>query len=286
MPRDGAIQFDPREHRFVIRINQSNWPKTSPRMDSFEDEYSPELSMYYRSRFTYTHEFAHRFFFISEGSAWQRAIDIATQGVQSETRRFAIRNLSNYEETLCNRIAGDVLVPGAHLVRILGDPIRKVDGLHVALRRASHEFRVSQECLLVRIRRAVLNSQMSCPPNLCIFVITNSDRKGGEGRSRRDLRIREAIMPTQIRGVRVKALFPCLAIRNLGKELLFSAEAALASKTGSRPSPVNLCIALANSEEAGVVATRLTGWTSRLYSGTEEQESAEGLLLWGLLDPV
>ena len=286
MPRDGAIQFDPLEQRFVIRINQSNWPNTSSRAVSNGDECSPELSMYYRSRFTYAHEFAHRFFFVSKDSAWQRAIDIATQGVQSDARRIAIRNLSNYEETLCNRIAGDVLVPETHLVRILGDSLGEIDGLHLALRRASHKFRVSMECLLVRIKRAILHSHLSCPPNLCIFVVTRSDRKGGEARSRRVLRIREAIMPINLFGVKVKGLFPGLAIRNLGQEALSTAEALLASGLGSDPSPVDLKITLATAGGTGLIAPRLTGWASRLYSGGDAQEQVDGLLLWGLLEPA
>lgn len=286
MPRDGAIQFDTREGRFVIRINQRISQNTSSRMDANEDRVFPDLSLYYRSRFTYAHEFAHRFFFVSADSAWRRAIDLATQGLQSDVHRTAIRNLSNYEETLCNRIAGDTLVPETHLIRVLGDALGKLDGLHLALRRTAHIFRVSQECLLVRIRRALLHSRLTCPPNLCILVVTSSDRKGGEGRSRRDLRIREAIMPTQMSGVRVSALFPGLAIRNLGQEALFAAEAVLASELGGCPSPVSLQINLATKDDNEVIAPRLTGWASRIYAGDAAQEQADGLLLWGLIEAV
>ena len=286
MPRDGAMRFDPREGRFVIRINPSGWKYANSRMDADEDRCFPDLSLDSRSRFTYAHEFAHRFFFVSADSAWRRAIDLATQGLQSDAHRKAVRNLSNYEETLCNRIAGDVLVPETHLIHVLSDTLGKLDGLNLALRGSSKTFRVSQECLLVRIRRAVLHSRLSCPPNLCIFVITRSDRKGGEGRSRRDLRIRESIMPTQISGVRVSAPFPGLAMRNLGQEALSTAEAVLAPESGSYPSPISLKITLSTADGTDSLAPRLTGWASRLYSGGEAQEQADGLLLWGLIEPV
>lgn len=284
--REGAIQFDAREDKFVIRINQSRPPNTIPRAFDYDDEISPELSLLYRSRFTYAHEFAHRFFFVQADSAWRRALDIATQDLDEDKRRVAFRNLYNYEEMLCNRIAGDVLVPEAHLLRILGNCLGEIDGLHLDLRKASYAFRVSQECLLVRIKRAVLDSQMSCPPNLCILLITRSDRKGGESRARRDLRIRESIMPAQMSGVSVKKLFTGLALRNLGHEALSASEAAVASKPGSYPSPVNLTIDLASSDGSGVIKTRLTGWIRCLYSGHEGRSAAEGLLLWGLLDSV
>ena len=284
MPRNGSIQFDALEDKFVIRINQSNGQNTRSGMDGYENRNLPDLSIFYRSRFTYAHEFAHRFFFVPENSRWQRAIDITTQGLKSDARRAAIRNLSNYEESLCNRIAGDVLVPESHLLRILGDSLEDIDGFHLTLRSASHTFKVSQECLLVRIKRAILHLQLHCPPNLCIFVIANSDRKGGEGRSRKELRIQESILPTRVLGVKVKAPFPGLAVRNLGQEAFTTAETAIASASRTSPLPVDLNLNLATSDGTGMIAPRLKGWSSALYSGGGG--SAGGLLLWGLLDSV
>lgn len=286
MPKDGAIQFDPSEGRFVIRINQTFSRSANSLMDFEEDHYFPDLSLYYRSRFTYAHEFAHRFFFVSAASAWQRAIDIATQGLQSDVRRIAIRSLSNYEETLCNRIAGDILVPETHLIRVFGGALWKLDTLHLALRNSAHTFRVSQECLLVRLKRALLHSQLSGPPNLCIFAVIRSDRKGGETRARHELRIREAILPSKISGAKVSSVFPGLALRNLGQEALSTAEAILASETKGYRLPINFQITLATTGGTDLITTRLMGWASHLYSDGGAQEKAKGLLIWGLLEPV
>lgn len=286
MPRDGAIQFDALEGKFVIRINQGMEYNSGYRIESDEDRSFPDLSLYYRSRFTYAHEFAHRFFFVSTDSRWRRAIDIVTQGLQRDALRSAIRNLSNYEESLCNRVAGDVLVPETHLVRVFGDALGTLGGLHQTLRRAAHAFRVSQECMLVRIKRAVLNAQLICPSNLCIFIVTRSDHKGGGARSRRDLRIREAVMPTEISGVRIRSIFPGLAIRNLGQGVLSTAEAVLLSSPGSQPQPIDLEISLATADGISAISPRLTGWASQLYTRGGGREFADGLLLWGLLKPV
>ena len=190
---------------------------------------------------------------------WHRAIDIATRGLHSDARQKGIRNLSAYEEILCNRIAGDVLVPEEHLIRILGNSLAQIDYIHLALRSASHEFRVSLECLLIRINRAILDDQLSYPENLCVLIITNSDRKGGESRSRRDLRIRETIMPRRLLGVRIKALFPGLAVRNLGQEVVSTLEAAMAPESGKNPSTVNLSLSLATPDGSSVT-TKISGW--------------------------
>lgn len=286
MPRDGAIQFESSENRFVIRINQSNWTSINPKLDSQDNETTPEISLLYRSRFTYAHEFAHRFFFLPKACDWQRAVVTATEGLPDDERRVAFRNLYNYEETLCNRIAGDVLVPESHLVRILGDSLGKIETLHLALRKASYEFRVSQECILVRIGRAIHNSIINSPPNLCIFLITKSEHKGGHSRSRTDLRVREAILPKKVLGVKVNVPFAGLAIRNLGQEALSIAEATVASEPGSNSFPANLTINLVRADRSGLIATRLTGWSRRLYPGKGGQTTAEGLLLWGLLNSV
>ena len=93
-------------------------------------------------------------------------------------------------------------------------------------------------------------------------------------------------MPTQMFGVRVKPLFAGLALRNLGKEALFTAEAALLSEAGIPPSPVKFNLTFVTSDGNGVISQELAGWTSRMYSGGEGREQADGLLLWGLIDSV
>ena len=93
-------------------------------------------------------------------------------------------------------------------------------------------------------------------------------------------------MPAELFGMKVKGLFPGLALRNLGQEAISNAEALLTSGLGSGPIPVDFKISLAIAGGTDVITPRLTGWTSRLYSSGEGRKQNNGLLLWGLIESV
>src|SRR6266849_4325037 len=95
-----GITFNAADRQFVITLRRM--PDVAA---SGESRFSRRL------RFTYAHEFVHRFFFVPDGDEWIRAAGRASRRFAGIDRLKATRLLHGLEERLCNRLAGKLLMP-------------------------------------------------------------------------------------------------------------------------------------------------------------------------------
>lgn len=290
--REGTIEFDLVRQEFIIRLNKRR-QQLSGKVSQAEQSgrASPaDLQLNYRGRFTYAHEFAHRFFFVQADEGWVRAIELTAQETPRELRPQVLKTLHKLEEELCNRIAGDVLVPKAELVSVFRDRLdaeqyKRLAEFFQLVRRASSLFRVSHECILVRLERAIRQGHLEYPKNLCVLLVRVSDRKVG-GRSRWDFRVRESIIPVEISGVKIERVFPGIAVQNLGAEFRSFAESFLNLGSQREIHAVEIPLMLRERGSTGNVKVRLKGWSVALPTAHDGQYEEKGFLLWGALDGI
>jgi hypothetical protein len=145
---DGHIDYEKRGERFVITLC-TPCPERPLREQPFRT----------RMRFTYAHEVAHRFFFVSERGTWTRARDVVTSSLPPAEELRQKVTLGRIEESLCNSIARRVLIPDQALHDLdLDDWFREGIGFIHSLTMTAKRFGVSRDCLLVRLQLKPVNS--------------------------------------------------------------------------------------------------------------------------------
>jgi hypothetical protein len=208
--RDGELVYSQESGFFLIRLNQkyrgATWLLTGDDVKGIET-----FERLGRGRFSYAHEFGHRFFYVRAGSTWERAQVLAVARESDPQKRLRdLHTLHGIEERACDNIAGELLVPTDILASRVGSSLKGeqssgVPDIHQVAVRVSQEFKVSYECALVRLERAIRHRAIPCASCACALLIVWSDRKGTParkcaGRSRPDFRIRVAILPDELDG--------------------------------------------------------------------------------------
>lgn len=139
---DGELTFEVPPGEFVIRLCRGD---TASRK---------EVQSQARMRFTYAHEFAHRFFYVECDGKMERALTVVTRKLEvAEGMRQQI-TLRNVEEGLCNRIARRLLVPDEFLVQHCPviDWLKHGESFFAKLSAAARALGISRDCLLVRLQ--------------------------------------------------------------------------------------------------------------------------------------
>lgn len=248
-PHDGEIRFDEGADAFVIRLcSQHNaWPM--------------------RQRFTYAHEFAHRFFFIRTTEGWCRAQDLAFEdsATTNSERLKARRVLREFEEGLCNTIARRVLLPDdfvatqCDLDRWFDDAKTFASRLDEAARRAG----VSRQTLLVRLSGSL---PANYPKSRYAFTLEVSQgtmvMRGAE-----KLRAGAGIFPGP--NLRNKVLYPGADIEALSPGTLTLFSDVMTSK---RREAAALTLPIRDKDGEGV-SILLDGWCRRM--------NVKQMLVWG-----
>jgi hypothetical protein len=138
---DGEITFQQPPGEFVIKL--CNADGNSLRARAAEP----------RMRFTYAHEFAHRFFFVHVGDKWERALHVVTSNLDTAERMRHRITLRRIEEGLCNRIARRLLIPDEFLdVNWPADWLSEGEKFFDLLSVVAGSLGVSRDCLLVRLQ--------------------------------------------------------------------------------------------------------------------------------------
>ena len=282
---EGRITFDEVQRQFVITLNSRyEEPLREPTKDrAAPNEQSSALLL--RGRFTYAHEVAHRLCFVSNETGWERAVDVATKGIDQMERLRATRKLASFEEWLCNSVAGNVLIPGDVLNAKVGAHFPSTsfpgdESFYRALYSIAMELLVSRECLLRRINLAIQRRTIAASDGFSLMLISHTDRTP-RGRSYWRSRVRMAIMPSSVGGISISSLAG-VEIHMLGPEaskvIGCLQESALRYPHGK----LETWLTLPSSRRVKrppQVSVRLVGWWQDFGPG--ENGSYRDLLIWG-----
>jgi hypothetical protein len=213
---DGRIDFVREGNKFIITIQG---PAPPARINNaLFDDFNHSDDLIARQRFTYAHEMAHRFFYVStEDDGWVRALSVAAADATPGTRNEQLRRLIKREEAACNTIARTVLVPPVLLAELFGGSLSSQPSsmFLVALRRLAKTFRVSEECALIRIQQASDEGTLALRSGFCCFLLSESSRVGAGQRARRGLRLKISLL--SVGGQLLRSPFPGIQAHNLGE---------------------------------------------------------------------
>lgn len=245
---DGEIEFVPDMGTFVIRLCSSDDSSTM------------------RQRFTYAHEFAHRFFFVRTTEGWKRALDITLEESEPAARLRARRILKGIEEALCNSIARRVLIPDEFIASHchLHDWFESGETFSERLEASAKRVGVSRQALLIRIHGALPESERRDRYAFTLeYSKGNMTRRGAE-----KLRIGSGLFPSTNVVEFGRVLYPGADIGSLspGAQSIFLEQIA-----NPKRYPSALQLPLRN--KAGKVEMLLDGWCKRI--------SSKQLFLWG-----
>jgi hypothetical protein len=204
---DGEISFDRGRGRFVIKMRRPDKEMTAVEMGKSS-----------RYRFTYAHEVAHRFFFVQQADGgWSRALDCATENLDTAARLREKVMLSRLEESLCNRIAGRLLIPDRFVAERCNFDAWVSSGpnFYRYLKAAASDCAASPGTLLIRLSR----SKKSSPSRTgtCAMIV---DRSAGPpaSRGRYTWRVTCASMPRDVNREET-GFYPHLEVESFGSEL-------------------------------------------------------------------
>jgi hypothetical protein len=286
---EGRLHFDQAQNRFVITLGMNGatcWSHDTGELFNGVRAACEDPLLTRRLRFTYAHEVAHRFCFFKEEEQWTRALKAAVLNESSvpvtDRRRLELR-----EEHLCNRVAGRLLVPRNILReffdhRMSGSTDSSFFDFHQEIKRAADLFDVSQDCLLVQLQKAAERGQVDLPPNLCAFSLRFSDRTGPNLRATRALRIQIALLPSHVGGVRLRRIFPGLAVRHLGPSVTSWITDLAKSDIKTRSGELKVPLVLqTNCDGHSTQDFKFSGWWKSNYR--TKQNIPEALLMWGFI---
>ena len=297
LSHDGELEYSKADRKFFIYLSERyRRSAASERQDRlYGDDGGTELRG--RARFTYAHEFCHRFFFAELQGGWVRAAAAVTKrrpGVPDGALLF--KTLTDIEERICNRLAGDILLPSDELLSRLRHleicPAWAAEAdLGEILSAVSRDFLVSRECAFVRLERVVREKAIATGPGLVALRLSWSGRKGqsgpgSSGRSRSAIRVTSSVWPDTVSGLEIRGLYPGIAAANLGDDLLNFAQSKLAADISEGPNgTVDLQVSLhprGGADLARHLKARLRGrWTS---SHGPQNFRIPSLFIWGRLE--
>jgi hypothetical protein len=270
-----TIEYDKAVRRFVISL--------SPALEDRDPELGSDL-VPRAQRFSYAHEFAHRFLYIERDDGWLRALSAATEAQPRELRLHALRLLSAQEERLCNKIAGQLLVPSEMLTllaeRFTNTARPSEHHLWDFLTTIVKDFQVSRWCAFRQLSKTPHLIQRRLPPHYCLLVFGHSTSKGTmRGRSR--LRIVDYWWPGGIDGLATRALFPGIAAANISPALEEYVAISIRDRVANPdkmtiPRPVSESIQVQSAAKA--VQLTLNGWSRWWSGGSRPQLAVYGVL--------
>jgi hypothetical protein len=273
---DGQISHDERANRFVIALNAqaAGLSRQTSQLD-FEPR---DPAVTWRMRFTYAHEFAHRFFFIQSGQKYSRAVDLACAEIREPTKRNAeLLKLIGVEERLCNAIAGRILIPEYDLSRRIAGIGRNNSQLvrfgH-QVNELSELYGVSREVILVQLQRLWSNIESVSDDTCCFFYLKHSNASGASRRKAMAIRVAIAWLPKYIEGTALSPIFPGLAAENLGKDFSRITTEQMESQTSSHG--VFACNLPLLSQDKQALSTVFDG-----YYETKASRYLMTMLAWG-----
>lgn len=254
-----------------------------------DGEPSAEDCLTRQGRFTYAHEFVHRFFFvpIQESGGWQRAVDAVVAMVDPADEVAARRYLQDREEALCNTIARRILLPQEELADFVEKRFcRSSQGLLPqlvsAVQALSRCFLVPTESALLALGHALHQGCLSCPSALfAICVDAQVSRPGRPGSSIQRLRIKSAIIPRfPVGGPSEQPFFRLSDPQVLGPALRAHCVELLSSR---QPIPATTVeIPLVFPSKTGTTVASLKGWSQALVEPSTYREFRRGMI-WGEL---
>lgn len=251
---DGELTFEVPPGEFVIKLCTGD---TSSQK---------EVQTQARMRFTYAHEFAHRFFYVECDGKMERALNVVTRNLEVAERMRQQITLRNIEEGLCNRIARRLLVPDEFLAQNCSviNWLRDGESFFGKLSAAARALGISRDCLLVRLQDVAPDATSHCA-----FLVGYS--KGPiTQRGAAQLRIISGFFPVHAKQSAYKRFYPGAEWSNFGAAAFhFVADRLKAGQPVSFP----LDLHLRGREEESPLT--LQGW-GRIVS-------QQSVLVWGEL---
>lgn len=249
---DGEIAFELPPGEFVIKLCTAD---PGSQLDP-----SPEPRM----RFTYAHEFAHRFFYVESGEKWERALNVVTSNLDVAERMRHRISLRKAEEALCNRIARRLLIPDEFVAGNcpVADWLAQGDEFFSKLSTVAQSLNVSRDCLLVRLQDVLPQAA-----SYCAFFVGYS--KGPiTQRGATKLRIISGLFPSRLRSGSFREFYPGAEWANFGES---ASDFVSGRLQAGRPVSSAVMIDLCNRRSKNKLVLR--GW-SRIIG-------PQSVLIWG-----
>lgn len=167
---EGELAYDSHRCLFVIHLNPQCEPSNRRKMTGT----SVALA---RARFTYAHEFCHRFCYVNRGTDWTRVMEEVAKCAGSAAESAVIhRALHRMEERMCNRLAGELLIPSEHVGAVIGPRVAKgrvAGDIEVCrvLADVAATFAVSFECASVRVSQMVRDRDLQWCDGLVVLLL-------------------------------------------------------------------------------------------------------------------
>lgn len=283
----------------LVFENDSGWFKVVMRPEKslyrvlprnyLDGETSFEDCLTWQGRFTYAHEFVHRFFFVPIQGArgWQRAIDAVIGMVDLEVAVATRRYLQDREESLCNNIARRILLPQKELAEFVQRRFQQegeslLPQMGKIIQTVSRCFLVPTESALLALGDALHEGYLKGPPELFAICIDAQVSRPGSVRSGiRNLRIKSAIIGrVPISKSSEKPFFRLSDPQVLGPALREHCVELLSSRQLSPEKTVEIPLVFPFKSGSDVVC--LKGWSQSLVSPNAHSEFRRGLI-WGQL---
>ncbi|MFN0007194.1 MAG: ImmA/IrrE family metallo-endopeptidase [Planctomycetota bacterium] len=291
---EGRLDHDQARDRFVVILRKRPSSKLAehetPSLFESDDR---RVRLTPTQRFTYAHEVAHRFFFVSDNNVWRRAAHVACRNVRSDLRPRAEARLIALEERLCDAVAGEVLIPRTLLTDALPrrwtewtDEPLSYCAFSEDLRRLASAFSVSEDCLFVRLQRLSAERAINMPSGFCAMLVEVSRRKGDRAIGLKKARCIAAITPTTLDGQKVVPWYPGIPLGVISPDGLDALRALMGTWKGDAiPKSLPLDFALKPEKDSEVGRSRrkmLVGWGI----GRGIYWNSPRALVWGMLrDP-
>lgn len=270
--RRAAIEYDRQSDEFVIVLADN------PRIHG--PDAGAREAIVKHQRFSYAHEFAHRFLFVRREGTWTRALAVVARTPQNVPPLVVARKLTTLEERVCNDVAGRLLVPEDALRGVIDTAVRSSTEPKSHIWRVastvSGTFGVSWWCA---VRRSVMlmppSLQEALGPSFAFLLFGTSSAKGGTSSATKP-RVLDYHWPGRIGTVRIRPLFPGMALDNLGSEITSQVRKLLAGdgwSSGEYSS--GLVVHDGSGAERRVV---IRGWWRGWAVGSERQVAVHGNL--------
>ena len=250
---DGEITFEAPPGEFVIKLcAEDGGVRSDPSVEA-------------RMRFTYAHEFAHRFFYVESGETWERALNVVTKDLEIvEQMRHRI-TLRNTEEGLCNRIARRLLIPDDFLAENYSTGIWFALGeaFFTQLSAVARSLGVSRDCLLVWLQDVAEKTS-----NCALIVGYSKGPITQRGASK--LRIISGLFPSPVGSGSFREFYPGAEWANFGEP---ASNFVTGRLQAGRPVSSTAIIELRSRQAKGSLV--LKGWFQII--------SPQSMLIWGEL---
>lgn len=284
----GRLELEGDSGLFKVMLHPNLAPSRALPGQYLDGETSIEERLTRRGRFTYAHEFAHRFFFVParQPGDWQRAVDKVTEAVGPEDTVSARRYIQDQEEVLCNTIARRILLPASELAEFVERETQRrqvdlVSCLGPLVNTLTEVFHVPAQSALLALGEAIRAGDVNCSPAVFAVYVEGHASGSTGAMPAGSMRIAGSIIGRRSPDRPSRRPFWRLSdVRGLGRALERECTDLLSARGSKEQRTVEIPMDIGSRSSPDVVC--LKGWARSLAKGRAEGGYRSGLI-WGEL---